>query len=286
MIHAFAMTITISIAVNSRLRDARVIAGTIVVILKKLQYEQRSSDTDLVERQNPMIQKMRRLLAGAIVLLTTTVSLSANDVAQFANLGFSPDSRVFMFAQYGIHGDSGQPFAEIYTVDVPGNVFTNGGVARETFTTPITPGQDGRSALYSLLPEVQDQVSRHRIDHINQGRLIYLFVNGEEPRSQIEFRDFESGNRYSIVLEQDSQGEGETGRAAFYLDVALTLSNGRRYEHRVGRPGFFRDGVSRYRILQAILAPDDRSLVVVVERITDTATGARIRYMVETVRLY
>lgn len=233
-----------------------------------------------------MVQKTIRVLAMAIFVLGAVGFVDANDVAHFTNLGFSPDSRVFMFAQYGIDTGSGAPYAEIYTVDVPANSFVSGGVERATYSTVVSPGQDGRSALFTLLPSVSDMVERYRINHISQGRLIYLFVNGEEPRSQIEFRDFESGNRYSIVLVQESRGSGESGSAAFYLDVAVTLDNGRRIEHRVGRPGYFRDGVNSYVIRQALLAPDDRSLVVVIERVTDTDGGERVRYMVETVRLY
>lgn len=233
-----------------------------------------------------MIQKTIRVLATAIFLLGTIGATQANDVAHFTNLGFSPDSRIFMFAQYGMDTDTGGPFAEIYTVDVPSNTFVPGGVERASYRTALSPGQDGASALYTLLPEVSTIVDRYRINHISQGRLIYLYVNGETPPGQIEFRDFESGNRYSIVLEQESRGTGESGSAAFYLDVAVTLADGRRIDHRVGRPGYFRTGVNRYLIRQAFLAPDDRSLIAVIERITDSDDGMQVRYMVETVRLY
>jgi predicted secreted protein len=233
-----------------------------------------------------MIQKFKCVLIAAVLLIGATGYTAANDVASFTNLGFSADSRVFMFAQYGINVESGYPFAEIYTVDVAANSFVSGGVTRQTYPIRVSPGQDGIGALYTLLPTVKPLVDRYNLSHVAQGRLIYLFVNGQEPRSQIEFRDFESGNRYSIVLHQDSAGGGTSGRAAFYLDVTLTRSDGRRFEHRVGRPGYFRDGFNRYRISQAILGPDDRSLVVVIEKITDIDGGQRIRYMVETVRLY
>lgn len=269
-----------------RFRDAIVISGTIVGIKKKLQRWFESTDTLDVERRSPMVQKTVRVLTMAILMVGAIGFVPANDVAHFTNLGFSPDSRIFMFAQYGIDTETGGPFAEIYTVDVPTNSFVSDGVESATYSTTVTPGQDGRSALYTLIPDVSNLVSRYRINHISQGRPIYLYVNGQEPRSQIEFRDFESGNRYSIVLEQDATGNGSNGSAAFYLDVSVTLDDGRKFDHRVGRPGYFRPGINRYRIHQALIAPDDRSLIVVVEKITNTDGGERIRYMVETVRLY
>jgi predicted secreted protein len=52
----------------------------------------------------------------------------------------------------------------------------------------------------------------------------------------------------------------------------------------VGLPDYWRQGVRQYKIKQVLLAPDDRSVVIVVERQEQDATGANIRYMVETLR--
>ena len=232
-----------------------------------------------------MVQKNIRHAVVILLLVTIAGTVSAGDAARFVNLGFSPDSRVFMFAQHGISEENGFPFAEIYTVDVPDNSFVSGGVARETYSTALSPGQDGSGALYTLLPTVRTVVDRYRINHLRQGRLVYLLVNGEEVRERIEFRDFESGNRYDIRITQESRGSGASVRAAFHLDISTELANGTTITRRVGRPGYFRDDIDRYRINQVIVAPDERSLVVVVERIRDTGSGTRIRYMVETVRL-
>jgi predicted secreted protein len=53
----------------------------------------------------------------------------------------------------------------------------------------------------------------------------------------------------------------------------------------VGRPSYYRDGINRYQIRQVVAAPDENSLVIVVERITDSSSGRHIRYMVETLTL-
>jgi len=232
-----------------------------------------------------MVHEKKRSVLTILILLSVIVTASAGDAARFVNLGFSPDSRVFMFAQHGISQDNGFPFAEIYAVDVPDNSFVSGGVARETYRIPLSPGQDGSGALYSLLPEMTDVVDRYRINHLSQGRLVYVLINGSEVRDRVEFRDFDSGNRYEIEITQERRGSGNDVRAAFHLDVTTHLASGGVLTHRVGRPGYFRDDIDRYRINQVIVSPDERSIVVVIERIRDLESGMRIRYMVETVKL-
>lgn len=232
-----------------------------------------------------MKQHIRRVIAVLTLLAVPAAAALASDVAQFTNLGFSPDSRVFMFAQYGITDSTSRPYADIFTVDVPANAFIAAGLESEEYAVSISAGQDGRGALFTLLPHVRPVIERYGISHLRQGRLVYLYVNGEAESRQISFRDFDSGDRYSITMTQSARGSGPNGSAAFYLDVVAEYADGTRVEERVGRPGFFRDGVNRYRISQVIASPDGRSLVVVVERITTTAAGERIRYMVETVRL-
>ena len=232
-----------------------------------------------------MIHDRKRSTAIVLVLLTSVVSVYAGDVAQFINLGFSPDSRIFMFAQHGITRDDGNPYAEIFTVNVPQNTFVSSGLASQVFDVEISPGQDGSGALFALLPEMRSIVDRYHINHLRQGRLIYLFVNGEEQRPEIQFRDFETGDRFRITMTQEARGSGPSGSAAFHLNVHVTYTDGSTIQRTVGRPTLFRDGVNRYRVKQVIVSPNEESLVMVVERITDTASGQRIRYMVETVHL-
>ena len=61
-------------------------------------------------------------------------------------------------------------------------------------------------------------------------------------------------------------------------------ANGRFTTHTVGLPDYWRKGVRRYKIKQVLLAPDERSVVIVVEREEQDSTGVNIRYMVETFR--
>ncbi len=224
----------------------------------------------------------KRSFAVAAVFLISALHLSAGDVASFVNLGFSEDSRVFMFAQYGIERETSRPFAEIFTVDVPNNVFVDNGVRRRSFDMDLNPGQNGSGAMYTLLGDSQDLIERHNIDHLSPGRIVYLLVNGDEPKSDIQFRDFNTGNRYEISLVQVSEGEGEDARASFHIQLTVVRDDGSVDAFTIGRPGYFREGVSRYRIGQVFLSPGEQSLVFVVQKEYQETDGTTIRYMVET----
>ncbi len=231
------------------------------------------------------IERIRKKLITLLLLTSLAAAVHAGDVARFTNLGFSPDSQVFVFSQHGIEGASGHPYAEVFTVDVPGNVFVREGVAQQVFTQPVSAGQDGSGALFNVLRDLAPMMTARNVNHLRQGRLIYLSLNQTEPTPRVEFRDFQQNSRYTISVTQESRGSGREGSAAFHLDITLRTADGTTVQRRVGRPGFFRDGVNRYSVGQVILAPDGESLVVVMERITDIPGGRQIRYMVETVRL-
>lgn len=226
----------------------------------------------------------RRIAAVAVAaLILCSASLFAGDVATFVNLGFSEDSRTFMFAQYGIEDETTVPYAELYVVDVPENRFVPNGTLSASYDVPLSPGQDGSGALYNLLPTAGSLIERYDLNHLRQGRLVYLLVNGQEPKSEISFRDFRSGNRYEVQLVQEERGEGETVRAAFHILLTVIRESGDRQEYTVGLPDYFRDGVNRYQIRQILHAPNERGIVFVVEKITDTDSGREVRFMVETV---
>jgi predicted secreted protein len=225
------------------------------------------------------------ILIGVILLMGITLPVAAADVARFSNLGFSEDSRVFVFSQHGIASDTGLPFGEIYTVDVPGNAFIREGVRQHTFNTPTSPGQDGLGAVLNLMRPIAPVMERLRVDHLRQGRIAYIAFNQTNPPQNITFRDFRDNTQFTISITQEARGSGREGSASFHLDVNVRRTDGSSQHHRVGRQGFFRDGVNEYALGQVIVGPDNRSLVMVMERITHLPTGRQVRYMVETVQL-
>jgi predicted secreted protein len=200
----------------------------------------------------------------------------------FENLGFNDSADVFVFGQYGVKGDQAQPYAEIYAVDVAGNRFLSGGTFSLSSDEPLTLGQDGRGALYTLLADARPLLEREEVDHLATGRPIYILVDGEEPRSRLTFRDFQADRRYDVRLMQEARGSDDDVSAAFHIEVSITLPDDSVRTLTVGRPSYFRDGVASYRITQILTGPDETSLVFVVER---RSPDGSIRYMVETTAL-
>lgn len=68
---------------------------------------------------------MRKLIAALAFLLAGSPALAA-DGAQFDALGFSPDSRYFGFAQWGIQDGSGFPYWQIFVIDLEKDSFIAG----------------------------------------------------------------------------------------------------------------------------------------------------------------
>lgn len=228
---------------------------------------------------------MLRRSALIIGFIAVAAGLFAGDIAHFVNLGFSSDSRYFMFAQYGIGERDARPYADAFAVDVPGNSFVNGGVVSRAYDVDVEPAQDGLGALLNLFETLIPLRKLYGIDHLRKGRLLYVLVDGEEPKAQLAFRDFETGTEYKVSLVQTSYGSGDNISASFYIQLSVIPTDGSIRAFTVGRPDYRRNGVVRYRIRRIVLAPSGRSLVFVVEKDEKAETGHDVRYMVETVSL-
>ncbi|MFW5994554.1 MAG: DUF2259 domain-containing protein [Spirochaetia bacterium] len=225
---------------------------------------------------------MLRRLALATVLMLSAPLIFAGDAARFVNLGFSTDEHTFMFAQYGVNRSSSAPYAEIYTVDVERNSFVSDGVFDTESERPVSPGQDGSAALFSLLREASSVISDRSIDHLRQGRIVYARLNEDAPQESVEFRDFNTGDHYTARLNQQQEGSGTEARAKFHIELTRDPEDGEQRSYTMGRPDHFREGVSEYRLHQGILSPNERSIVFVVEIVRPTDEGHSLRYMVET----
>jgi predicted secreted protein len=228
--------------------------------------------------------KKRSLFAAASFLIAL-VPAFAGDVATFVNLGFSPDSAFFLFGQYGIDQASGKPYAETYLVDNKRNDFVEKGVARRTFDAALEPGQDALGALFSLVGEEQALVKKYKIDNLKPGRLLYVLMDGQEPPAILSFRDFKNGSSYEVSLNQRSTEQKGTASASFGIALTYTSKDGTVKRVVGGNPDIKRPGVKAYVIRRIIAAPDEKTLVFLVEKRTFDKGDPAIRYMVEALKL-
>jgi len=226
----------------------------------------------------------------AIILgLGLACTLWAGDVATFMDLGFSADGRYYAFGQYGIESGTLKPWADIFLIDVPKNNFVSGGRLSYVHSAPITQGQDGSGALYSLLSSNGPLFNKYGIDFLRQSRPLYLSMDPKSGSSSsntpIEFRDFETGDSYVATIVSFVEGTGDTIKSSFFINLDRTKVDGSKKSYVVGTPQLKRPAVLAYRICRVIIAPKDGSMIFVIEMTKKAASGSDIRYMVEALRL-
>ena len=69
-------------------------------------------------------------------------------------------------------------------MDVATNRFVPDGVRRAASTNPVEPGDSGIGALFNLVRDSVELLRRHRVDHTRTGRLVYILLNGAEPKHE------------------------------------------------------------------------------------------------------
>ncbi len=227
---------------------------------------------------------MKRTLFVLAIIASAAAAAWAGDVPAFVNLGFSPDSAFFCFGQYGIDEASGQPYAELYLVDTRRNDFVKDGVSRRSYSSRLEPGQDPAGAIFALYGERLDVVKTRKIDHLRQGRLVYVLLDGAPQTDALSFQDFKTGDQYAVKLSQSVTESGKNASSSFGISVSVTTKDGAVRRFEAGNPTFSRDGVAGYAIRRIVMAPDERTLVFIVEKKLAGASGAGVSYMVETVR--
>ena len=189
-----------------------------------------------------------------------------------------------MFGSYGVSEDALGLFAEIHIVDVAGNRFVPNGSHRKEYDEVPDPGSDGFGAMLSLYRQTVEKTQTYGINHLKSGRLLYLLIDGQEPKPVLEFRDFQTGRKYRVELLQSSFGADKQVSASFHINLTVTTATGDRY-YTIGLPDYRREGVESYLIKRIFSSPDDSSLVFLVEKSVYAETGFDVRYMVESVKL-
>jgi predicted secreted protein len=230
-----------------------------------------------------MVLKKTCLLI-AVAHLVCASALWAGDAASFVDLGFSPDGRTYMFAQYGVESGTLRPWADMFAVDVPRNDFVTGGRVSFTHTSPVVAGSDGAGALYRLISRNASLAEKYGVSFLHQGQPLYisLDITGANSRGEtIEFRDFEAGNTYKASLIPTVEGSGGSLRSSFHITLDRTTRNGDRANYTVGNPQVKRPLIASYKIKKVMVAPNDGSLIFVIETNKQAADGFDIRYMVE-----
>jgi predicted secreted protein len=235
-----------------------------------------------------MLQK-KTVYPVLIALIVGALPLWGGDNASFVDLGFSPDGRMYMFAQYGVESGTLKPWAELAVVDVARNSFVSGGRVSYTHPKAATNGQDGSGALYRLIAQNSALANRHGVDFLLQGLPLYISLETADGAvgggEIIEFRDFHANVSYKAMLIPTLEGSGSSLKSSFFITLERTAGDGSKRTYTVGSPDFKRPLISSYRIRKAMVAPQSNILVFVIEMKKPGSDGFDIRYMTEVLKL-
>lgn len=222
-----------------------------------------------------------RKLYTIIITITFATCIYAGDIANFVNLGFSADGTKFAFGQHGLQDKTYRAYAEIYALDVAANTFLQGGVFR-TSPSKQTEGQESKSIFLALQNRAQVALSTWKISELRQGRVLYAQTEATEGNQTLFFRDFQTSDEYTIVLNTTRKSKTES---SFFLTVEKTKPNGTQVKKQVGRPDYTRSGIKNYAVKKILIDDTSRALIFVIEKQERSAAGDSFRYMVEATLL-
>ena len=222
-------------------------------------------------------------LFSALSCIFFSVSVFANDVANFNNLGFSDDSRWFLFAESGQNPEKNEIFASGYLVDVAANRFAKNGTKRISCTGSVQAGYADTGILFNLISEWNTFLKPFSINHINTGRLVYSLEPGAEAKNILSYRDFFTKKSYDIELNQMKTSHPLS--SSFFISVKITDADGKQTAKMIGLPDFQRPNVDSYFIRQVIVSPNGNYIVFVIAKKMIVNGETSIRYMVETLTL-
>ena len=228
---------------------------------------------------------MKRIIFTSFLFLVFITIASGGDIPEFINLGFSPDSSYFLFGQYGINETTGQPYSELLLIDTQKNEFVPNGAMQKSYAIKIEPGQNLAGVLFSLFSEKLAFINKYKIDYLNQGRLIYVLLNSTPQTATLQFKDFKTGAQYIVKISQSVASKGKSASSSFGISLSITEKNGKIKHLETGNPSFERAEVAGYAIRQIIMAPDEQTLVFVIEKKWSELKGSGFSYMIETLRI-
>ena len=223
---------------------------------------------------------MRKLLFINIMLAIVS-GLFAADLPDVVDLGFSADGKYYMFGYYGVDSETSKSYAEAFIVDLATNSFVKDGVYTYTSKTAVSPGFDAVGALLNLYDESAAVRTKYGIKPLNQGRLVYVLLNGAVPEKIVKFRDFQGKSSYEISMDKTVTTSGKV-KSSFSLSIKRTPVSGSTSTISAGNPAIKRDDVKDYQIKKVLLSPDEKFMVILILKYYTEESGEGIRFMVET----
>ncbi len=223
---------------------------------------------------------MRKTLLSCVFIICS-LFVYAGDIANFVNLGFSPDGSKFAFGVHGLTDETYRAYAEIFCIDIVKNEFLPSGTFK-TSPSSETADKDSKNVFLSLLDRANYSLTKWNIKQKNEGRAVYVSTDTTINENTLIFRDFETDDEYTVILHKDRKSGFET---SFYITCEIVKPNGSKIKREIGQKGKTRAGVKDYTIKKIIIDNSNTSLIFVIEKHIKDKSGTSIRYMVEAAKL-
>ncbi len=213
------------------------------------------------------------------LLFLSIVAIYAGDIANFVNLGFSKDGSKFAFGVHGVKDKTYQAYANIYLIDANTNDFLENGVFK-TSPTKATYSLDSKTVFLDLQHRATPYLKKYGIIQERKGRPIYSQTEETKNDSTLMFRDFETGDEYTIVLHSKSVSNTQS---SFHITCDVINTNGNKRSYNVGHPDIVRTGTKSYSIKKIII--EGSTLVFIIEKRELEKGGDSVRFMAEVIKL-
>ena len=220
---------------------------------------------------------MKKIIAGGIFLFIALTASFAGDAAVLVDSGFSADGAYYIFGQYGKTDKSFQGWAEIYTVDVAGNDYVDGGVFKVK-PSAVTFNRNGKEVFDSLAGQNFNAIKKYGCAPAKPDQVLY--IREDEKKSSLDeivFKDFVSSEYI---------GSGVKTKSSFVINLEKQDADGTVLARQViGTPSVKRSGVTGYKIERIVCDNSGKNIVFIVEKTVEDKTGTNIRYMIEAAAL-
>src|SRR5690554_5689611 len=128
------------------------------------------------------------------------------DVARLDVIGFSADGQYFAFSQHGVNDGLGDPYAELFVIDVAGDSWAPGtplriGMTEEELSTLHASGDDPVARIErTFRREVQPALQRYGVADANPGQLLVRrTVFDQADATQLSFTQIADGGAEYVV---------------------------------------------------------------------------------------
>lgn len=175
----------------------------------------------------------RRLFVSSFMLLALAPPALAGDAAERRLYGFSPDGRLFAFAEYGVQDGSGFPYASLYALNLSEDDWLRGAPVRVTLEKPVANQTEG-DALRAVERRARRLLRQNQLSE--PGRLLWSqpLTESRGDSTEAHFTErglpgLQAGRSFDLTLQTSDAPDGKCeqyGADLRRFSLSLTVDDG------------------------------------------------------------